>query len=59
MTTFIIINKEKPVPQYLGRSYQRTAEDEENDRLEREWKQRRNEEALRTLQRNIANKFRH
>ena len=44
-------NETKPVGKWPGRAYQRTPEDEENDRLEREWKNRRNQEALRSLTR--------
>ncbi len=34
------------------RSYQRTPEDEEHDRREREWKDKRNKEALEAFHRN-------
>lgn len=45
----MVKHKTKPLPGLYGPDYQRTHEDEENDRREREWKKRRNEEALRSL----------
>lgn len=42
---------QKPNNNKMNNNYVRTKEDEENDRREREWKERRNREALESFNR--------